>query len=112
VQALLTVLAGGQGLVLVLDDVHWADPASVELVAHLLCRAPEGRVLLAMAVRPAQMQGRLGAALAAAEGDRSGARLELRPLSERDAGALLEGVRDAEPASRRGGLPGAGGCPR
>ena len=33
-------------LVLALDDLHWADPASIDFVCHLLHRGPEGRVLL------------------------------------------------------------------
>ena len=37
----------GQPLVLVLDDLHWADPASVELVGTLLQRPPAAPVLLA-----------------------------------------------------------------
>src|SRR5262245_9672525 len=48
---LLETLAETQPLVLVLDDVHWADPASVELLGALLHRPPAARVLIALAVR-------------------------------------------------------------
>jgi len=54
VRALLERLAAGAPLVLVLDDIHWADPASVDLLAALLRRPPAGRVVLAMATRPRQ----------------------------------------------------------
>ncbi|MEU7632967.1 AAA family ATPase [Nocardia sp. NPDC049220] len=40
--------------VLALDDVHWADPASVELVSYLLRRLVPGMVF-ALAYRPRQM---------------------------------------------------------
>ena len=36
-------------LVLCLDDVHWADPASLDALAALVRRPPAGRVLLALA---------------------------------------------------------------
>src|SRR3954470_5762613 len=40
VRALLQRMAMGRPLVLILDDVHWADDASLELIAHLLRRPP------------------------------------------------------------------------
>ena len=58
---LLETLAQTQPVVLVLDDVHWADPASVELLGALLHRPPAAQVLLALAVRPRQMGERLSA---------------------------------------------------
>jgi predicted ATPase len=51
---LLEDLAVPDGLVLILDDVHWADSASVELLDHLVRHPPRGRVLVAIAYRPAQ----------------------------------------------------------
>ena len=47
-------------LVLVLDDVHWADAASIELLAALLRRPPAAAVLLALAARPRQLPGAPG----------------------------------------------------
>ena len=52
VRSLLEQLASSQPLVLVLDDLHWADPASIELLGALLRRPPSGPVLLALASRP------------------------------------------------------------
>src|SRR3954447_15842984 len=63
VRALLTRLAADRPLVLVLDDVHWIDEATEELLAHLLRRRPEGAVLTVTALRPRQAPPRLGAAL-------------------------------------------------
>ncbi|BFU44913.1 ATP-binding protein [Krasilnikovia sp. MM14-A1004] len=85
----LEELAAPSGLVLLLDDVHWADPSSVDLLEFLLRRPPVGRVLLAVAYRPAQVPARLAAALAA--GQSRVHRLRLAPLREPDVAALLGG---------------------
>src|ERR1700754_4944297 len=50
VWAALARLADAGPLLLVLDDVHWADPASFELVAHLI-RRPVARMLMVLAYR-------------------------------------------------------------
>jgi tetratricopeptide (TPR) repeat protein len=63
VRRLLEVLAGGPPLVLLLDDLHWADSASVELLGALLRRPPSAPVLLGTALRPRQAGERLAAAL-------------------------------------------------
>src|SRR5512132_310260 len=59
VRVLLELMAAGRRGVLVLDDVHWADEASVELIAHLLRRPPAARLLLVLALRPGQAGPRL-----------------------------------------------------
>src|SRR3954447_19026456 len=63
VRELLGLLAATKPLVLVLDDVHWADSGSAELIGALLCRPPAAPVLMALAVRPRQVPERLCAAL-------------------------------------------------
>src|SRR5262245_54709457 len=55
VRALLEQLAQTRPLVLVLDDFHWADSASVELLGALLRRPPAAAVLTAVALRPRQV---------------------------------------------------------
>lgn len=47
-------------LVLALDDVHWSDTASLELVAHLLHRPRPQRVLVVATLRPAEVAARPG----------------------------------------------------
>lgn len=89
VRALLEVLSRPQPLVLVLDDLHWADPASVELVCHLLAHQPQSPVLLALAFRPAQTSLRLAAALDAAVRDGVAVRVELGPLTADEADELV-----------------------
>jgi ATP/maltotriose-dependent transcriptional regulator MalT len=91
VRRLMELIAGEQPLVLVLDDLHWSDGASVELIAALVRRPPAAPVLLALGMRPGQAPERLSSALAA----RTVRRLELGPLSAAEAAQMLQGA-DAE----------------
>ena len=81
VRALLERLAEATPLVLVLDDFHWADSASVELLGALLRRAPAAPVLIALAVRPRQLSERLARALDPAHRASALRRIELGTLS-------------------------------
>ena len=66
VRHLLEGLSSRSGLVLILDDLHWADDATVELLDHLVRHPPRARVLVAVAYRPAQASPRLAALVDAA----------------------------------------------
>ena len=92
VRGLLGVIAADAPVVLVLDDVQWADPGSIELIGHLVTHPPRGPVLLALGFRPSQVSAQLSAALAGAVRDRQAWRMELEPLSAPEARELLEGV--------------------
>ena len=61
VHDLLERLAATKPLVLVLDDVHWADSASVELLERAAAPAARGRGALALGARPRQLPERLAA---------------------------------------------------
>src|ERR687890_269141 len=61
---LLERLAAARPLVICLDDVHWADPASLDALVALAHRPPEGAVLLAFAARTGRLAPALDAALA------------------------------------------------
>jgi transcriptional regulator with XRE-family HTH domain len=50
--AVLAVLATQQPLLLILDDLHWADLSSLSLLFHLARRLGESRVLIAGTYRP------------------------------------------------------------
>jgi predicted ATPase/DNA-binding CsgD family transcriptional regulator len=89
VRALLERLAETTPLVLVLDDFHWADSASVELLGALLRRPPGAAVLIALALRPRQLSAHSAAALAPAHRAAALSRIELGMLSADETRALL-----------------------
>ncbi|HEX9030308.1 MAG TPA: ATP-binding protein, partial [Streptosporangiaceae bacterium] len=84
---LLEDLADPHGLALILDDVHWADNASVELLDYLVRHPPRGRVLVAIAYRPAQASARLAALLGSAVAH--GREVPVGPLTFAEATELL-----------------------
>jgi DNA-binding CsgD family transcriptional regulator len=98
VRALLQQMAARLPLVLVLDDVHWADDASFELLAHLLRRPAPARILIALAFREGQVPTALLAALEAASRDSSVTAVRLTSLSPSEADSL---VGDKRPAAVR-----------
>ena len=89
VRELLELLASTKPLVLILDDLHWADAATVELLGALLHRPPAAPVLTALAVRPRQVPERLSAAVERAHRTGSLHRVELGELTRDEAGELL-----------------------
>ncbi|MDS0136665.1 MULTISPECIES: AAA family ATPase [unclassified Amycolatopsis] len=97
VRALLERLSAGAPLLLVVDDLQWADPASADLFTHLIRRPPNAPVLLVTALRPRQTAGDLLAAL-----DGTGvAHIALPALPEDYLGTLLP---PGLPAVRRDAL--------
>src|SRR4051794_11653297 len=103
---LLECIAAGAPLVLVLDDVHWADPASIDLLAALLRTPPAAPVLLALAARPRQLPDRLAGALERAHRAGRLTRLALGALRRDEAGELLGDAVDATLADSLYGLSG------
>jgi DNA-binding NarL/FixJ family response regulator len=89
VRVLLERLTAAKPLVLVLDDLHWADAASVELLGALLRRPPAAPVLMAMAVRPRQVPERLSATTERAYRRGMLDRIELGALTRAEARELL-----------------------
>src|SRR5207344_1274947 len=51
----LTEISNIRPLVLFLDDVHWADASTVEVLAYLAKKLPSMRVLVVVAYRPTEM---------------------------------------------------------
>ena len=100
-RGLLDRLATPRPLVLCLDDVHWADPGSLELIAALARRPPERGVLVAVAYREGQAPEALVAALGAARSER----LALGPLSRAEAAVVCGGDVAPELYGLSGGNP-------
>lgn len=78
-------------LVLVLDDCHVTDPASVELLASLLRRPPQAPVLFVLAYRNRQATPRLQAALRGRSEQMVVDHIHLEPLPEEEAEEMLAG---------------------
>jgi predicted ATPase len=106
IRALLERLAARQPTVLALDDLHWADDASSEVIGHLVRRF-RGPLLGAFAFR--RRDAGLAAALDAAERAGFGTRLTPAPLSADEADALFDPRLDA--ATRAAVYDESGGNP-
>jgi DNA-binding NarL/FixJ family response regulator len=91
VRKLIERLAVSQPLALLLDDLHWADGASLELTSHLLRRPPQGPVMVAAAFRPGQADHALVKAMerATARSD-TVLQIHLGPISPSAAQALVD----------------------
>jgi DNA-binding CsgD family transcriptional regulator len=96
VRELLERLAATQPMVLILDDFHWADPASIDLVAALLHRPATAAVLIVLASRPNHRPPRLLSAVQRALRRGELVRIELNPLTSEQAAAML-GREPSEP---------------
>jgi DNA-binding CsgD family transcriptional regulator len=86
---MLVGLAQSAPLVLCLDDVHWADPASLDALAALVRRPLAAPILLALASRHGQIPTVVVAALSEASRDDRATAIALGPLSETEAAELV-----------------------
>ncbi|RKQ84928.1 regulatory LuxR family protein [Solirubrobacter pauli] len=85
-RALVESTARERPAALLLDDLHWADDASLEFVQHILRRPPRAPHLLMLALRSGALAGALSMPTAGV------ATIELEPLDRDDSLALLAGV--------------------
>lgn len=79
-----------QGLVLILDDFHWADTTSQETVEYLLRIPVDTPLLLVISQRTRQASTRLRSALAHAIDFGNAERIELSPLTVAQSADLLD----------------------
>ena len=101
----LLALAQPAPLLVILEDVHWMDPASFEVLRVLLPRLHASRLLVVATLRPEDLADQPVArqALVALEATRSPRRLELGPLTEAETTGLIQRVLGlAQPAPRFG----------
>ncbi len=103
-RVLLAAVADGQSGLLFVDDAHWADAASLDLLAYLI-RRPRERLLVLLAARGEQAAGpRLHHLLADARRVGAATAIPLPRLSRASVEDLVRAVMPAMPSS-----PGAGG---
>ncbi|WP_415925102.1 helix-turn-helix transcriptional regulator [Streptomyces sp. ND04-05B] len=105
VARLLAQLGRGGGLVVALDDMHWADPASLELLSHLVRHPVSGPVVLVVARRDRQTPSALTAALTRGADTDAVTRIGLTPLAEQE---CVEGLASDLPSGRAAQLYAAG----
>ena len=98
---LLEVLAAPHATVLVLEDLHWADASSLDLLRYLAAWLPGRRALVIGTYRTDELTRRhpLSAALAGLRRDRLVFDISLPPLAEPEIGTLARAIlgRPAEP---------------
>lgn len=101
VARLLAAAAARRPLLVVLDDLHWADPSSLRLLRHLADHLVDARVLIVTTRRahpaPAGVLAEVGAAL----GRRHALRLDLPGLSADGVTELVHAVTGEAPAAQR-----------
>ncbi|MGC0385609.1 ATP-binding protein [Streptomyces sp. SAI-129] len=93
VLTLIEQVAADRSLVVTVEDLHWADAATCELLGFLARNLTRPGVLLVLTHRPPEAGGLLSE-LARRPGT---ARLRLAPLGERDVGRQLAAILDTEP---------------
>jgi hypothetical protein len=98
VGALLTAASARQPVVLVLDDLHWADVPTVLLLHHLLAVPSRPRLLMIATCRPVEMSdgSDLSASLAQLRRDERVTEIELGGLGEGDVLDLIQELAGAE----------------
>ncbi|MFE6870894.1 ATP-binding protein [Kitasatospora sp. NPDC057692] len=88
------------GLLLIMDNVHWADPDSLKVLDYLLRQRITIPLYLVVAQRPRQAAPRLRGTLAQGVEQRTVRRIELAPLTPRQSAALV-GMEPDAPLLRR-----------
>jgi class 3 adenylate cyclase/tetratricopeptide (TPR) repeat protein len=92
VRRLLEIHAERRPLVVMVDDLHWAEPTLLDLIDHITAFARDAPLLCVLLTRPELIERRpaWGAEVA------RGTVLSLGPLEERDAAALVRGLAGAD----------------
>ena len=92
-------LASDEPMLLILEDVHWADQTSLELLHHLAHRAPSLRMLIIATYRSDELHAAhpLRKLLGAIARDRAGEEMRLQPLSRDEIAEMLRTMLNAEP---------------
>ncbi len=86
---LVLAAATAEPLLFIVEDLHWADPSTLEFLDRLVDRAPEARLLALFTFRP-EVERRWSGRAHVVE-------LALRGLSDRDVRLMLERVTEGKP---------------
>lgn len=88
----LSALASIVPLLLILEDLHWADAATLATLPHLASRSSDSRMLLVLTCRSAEARERAAVweALQALDQALPGQRLRLRPFERAEAMTLVQ----------------------
>ena len=88
----LAATASARGLVVLIDDLQWADAGSLHLLAHLAGRIGCARVLIVATCRPIGADSQVRSAVAALTREDRVTRVELSGLANDEVGDLLAAV--------------------
>ena len=99
---LITRLVASRPLLLIVEDLHWADRSTLDLLAFLVQTLRELGVLLVLTYRSDELHRRhpLRPVVAAWERVRSVERIQLGRFSRAEVGEQLRAIRDATPTDR------------
>jgi len=81
----------------VLDDLHWADDATLELLHYLARRLCACQVLIVAGIRPGEASGPLKKLQRTLVQEHGGVRLELEPLDEAETHEMVSSMFDSLP---------------
>jgi predicted ATPase len=84
-------------LLLAIEDLHWADEASLEFLLHLVRRIAGKPIFLLLTFRTAEAKADLAELLAGLDRETIVHEIRLKPLSHPEVGQLLKGILDQEP---------------
>jgi len=79
-------LSAAGPVVILLEDLHWTDDQSLDLIIHLVGMLPDRRLLIICAARPSFLERRPYWG----EGEAAFSRIRLRPISRRAGAALVD----------------------
>jgi class 3 adenylate cyclase len=82
--------------ILILEDIHWADPASVDLLIQLMPLTVRAKLILCMVTRPAEETPGWRLVTSARESSKTLVELNLNPLTETDSRELVSNLLEIE----------------
>jgi DNA-binding CsgD family transcriptional regulator len=91
---LLTGLATERPLLVLVEDLHWSDEASLELLLHLIRRTIAPSLALLLTYRGDERGAALDRFLAEIDRERVATEIVLRPLASSETGQLLRAILD------------------